>query len=85
MSITVVAERALPLDVIRIDGGTQSRTKIHEDVVETYAANMADGSVFPAAIVFFDGKDSVQLRSQRHARPADVQRRQAAHRHGHAQ
>ena len=57
MSITVVAERALPLDVIRIDGGTQSRTKIHEDVVETYAANMADGSVFPAAIVFFDGKD----------------------------
>jgi hypothetical protein len=57
MSTTFVAERSVPLDVIRIDGGTQSRSKINEDVVSTYAQNMEDGSVFPPAVLFFDGKD----------------------------
>lgn len=55
--MTDIIERSVPLDVIRIDGGTQSRTKINTDVVATYAQNMEDGSVFPPATIYFDGKD----------------------------
>lgn len=54
---TFVAEKTLPMDVIRIDGGTQSRSRIHEDMVADYAAKMADGSVFPPGVAFFDGKE----------------------------
>lgn len=54
---TFVAEKTLPIDVIRIDGGTQARTRIHEDMVETYATNMAEGSIFPPGVAFFDGKE----------------------------
>ena len=53
----VIATKALPIDVIRIDGETQSRTKIHQNVVDDYAEKMAEGAVFPAPIVFFDGKE----------------------------
>lgn len=53
----VIATKALPIDVIRIDGETQSRTKIHQDVVDDYAEKMADGAVFPAPVAFFDGKE----------------------------
>lgn len=54
---TFVAEKTLPIDVIRIDGGTQSRTRIHEDMVTDYAQKMAEGSAFPPGIAFFDGKE----------------------------
>ena len=47
----------VPAVAIRIDGGTQSRTKINIDAVEDYAAKMADGVEFPPVVVFFDGKD----------------------------
>ena len=51
------ATKTLPMDVIRIDGGTQARTKIHEEMVVQYAENMRDGDVFPPAVAFFDGKE----------------------------
>ena len=52
-----VAKKTLPLDAIRIDGGTQSRTKIRTDVVDSYAESMADGAEFPPGVAFFDGKE----------------------------
>ena len=52
-----VATKTLPMDVIRIDGGTQSRTKINTDAVDTYAQHMLEGAEFPAAVAFFDGKE----------------------------
>lgn len=52
-----VAKKTLPVDVIRIDGGTQARTKIHEEMVAQYAENMRDGDEFPPAVAFFDGKE----------------------------
>jgi len=42
---------------IRIDGGTQSRDKLNEDVVKEYADCMKDGAIFPPITVFFDGSD----------------------------
>lgn len=54
---TFVAQKSLPMDVIRIDGGTQSRLKIDTKVVDQYAEQMADGAEFPAAVAFFDGKE----------------------------
>lgn len=54
---TFVAEKTLPIDVVRIDGGTQSRCRIHEDKVYEYAEQMAEGSIFPPAVAFFDGKE----------------------------
>jgi len=55
MKETVI--KNVPAVAIRIDGGTQSRTKINIDAVEDYAAKMADGVEFPPVVVFFDGKD----------------------------
>ena len=42
---------------IRIDGGTQSRDQLNEDVVKEYADCMKDGAVFPPITVFYDGSD----------------------------
>ena len=47
--------KLLGMDVIRIDGGTQSREKIDETVVSDYADLIEDGVVFPAVRVYFDG------------------------------
>ncbi|HOD84359.1 MAG TPA: ParB N-terminal domain-containing protein [Phycisphaerae bacterium] len=47
----------LPLKKIRLDGGTQTRARIHEDVLTEYAEDMKSGSPFPPLIVFHDGKD----------------------------
>lgn len=47
--------KLLGMDVIRIDGGTQSREKIDEGVVGEYASLIGDGVVFPAVRVYFDG------------------------------
>ena len=57
LEVKFVATKSLPMDVIRIDGGTQSREKIHTEVVDDYAAKMADGDEFPAGVAFFDGKE----------------------------
>lgn len=49
--------RPLNLQNIRIDGGTQSRSALNEDVVADYAMSVRDGFDFPAVVVFFDGSD----------------------------
>ena len=51
------ATKPLPISAIRIDGGTQSRSMILQDMVDNYAAAMADGSEFPPIVAFFDGKE----------------------------
>lgn len=47
----------LSLDKIRIDGGTQSRAKIDQDVVVEYATAMQEGAKFPPVTVFHDGAE----------------------------
>lgn len=47
----------LQLKQIRIDGGTQSRVEINNDVVSEYAEELKNGASFPQLIVFFDGVD----------------------------
>jgi hypothetical protein len=51
----MMERKLLGIDVIRIDGDTQSREEINQAVVDEYASNMEDGSVFPAIVAFFDG------------------------------
>jgi FtsZ-binding cell division protein ZapB len=45
------------LHKIRIDGGTQSRVKIDENVVAQYADDMLNGAQFPSIVLFHDGVD----------------------------
>jgi hypothetical protein len=47
----------LNLGVIRIDGGTQPRAELRQDVVEDYAELMRAGAAFPPVSVFYDGQD----------------------------
>lgn len=48
----------IELAKIRTDGGTQSRAAINDETVADYAEAMADpNTVFPAVIVYFDGRD----------------------------
>lgn len=48
----------IALNAIRIDGGTQPRAAINEDVVAEYALKMEEGAEFPPIVVFFDGVDT---------------------------
>jgi hypothetical protein len=45
----------LNLNVIRIDGGTQSRAVINQEQIDNYAQDMAAGDKFPEVTVFFNG------------------------------
>ena len=45
----------LNLNVIRIDGGTQSRDVIEQSQIDTYAEAMSRGDKFPAVTVYFNG------------------------------
>ena len=45
----------IPLTKIRIDGGTQSRTELNQDVVAEYAEAYRAGAQMPPVTVFFDG------------------------------
>ena len=47
----------LKLNIIRLDGGTQPRSKIDEKTIALYAAAMKDGDTFPLVTVFHDGSD----------------------------
>lgn len=42
---------------IRMDGGTQPRSKLYEDVVADYAEDMKQGATFPPVVIYYDGKD----------------------------
>jgi hypothetical protein len=47
----------LNLSSIRIDGDTQARLSLDQQVVDQYAEHMLDGDKFPPVIVFHDGSD----------------------------
>jgi len=47
--------RAINIDVIRIDGGTQCRVVIDQPTVYKYLEDMKEGNIFPALETVFDG------------------------------
>lgn len=49
--------KQVKLTDIRLDGGTQPRTDVDHDVIDTYAEAYRSGAKFPPAVVFFDGKE----------------------------
>lgn len=50
-------ENTLPLDAIRLDGGTQPRAQLSSAMIDEYAEDLTNGATFPAVIVFYDGSD----------------------------
>lgn len=42
---------------IRLNGGTQPRSKLYEEVVSEYAEDMKQGANFPPVTIYYDGKD----------------------------
>lgn len=49
--------QVVELSKIRIDGGTQARSAIHEETVTEYSEAMTEGVKLPPLTVFFDGCD----------------------------
>ena len=47
--------KTLQLKQIRIDGGTQPRVEMNQDVLAEYAEQLRNGTDFPPVTVFFDG------------------------------
>jgi hypothetical protein len=47
--------KKIKLSEIRLDGGTQAREELNQDVVKEYAEHMREGAEFPAITVFHDG------------------------------
>lgn len=45
------------IDLIRLDGGTQSRAQIDQTTVDAYAESIRNDAVFPPVVVFYDGKE----------------------------
>lgn len=45
----------LPLEAIDMNGGTQARVRTDDEAISSYAADMAQGAVFPPITVYFDG------------------------------
>lgn len=50
--------KRIPVDRIRLDGGTQSRAAVDDRSVAQYAEAMQAGAVLPPIVVFHDGVDS---------------------------
>ena len=50
--------RTIPLSEISIDGGTQMRVELNENVVADYAQSVRDGQDLPPIVVYFDGAKS---------------------------
>ncbi len=50
--------KSINIKSIRVDGGTQSRVEINNDIVSEYAALIKDGAEFPPVVVFNDGADN---------------------------
>ena len=50
--------KTINIKAIRIDGGTQSRVEINNEIVAEYAALIKAGTEFPSVIVFYDGVDT---------------------------
>lgn len=47
----------LHIDQIRLDGGTQPRATIDDEVVQEYMERMAEGEQFPSVVVYHDGEN----------------------------
>lgn len=50
--------KTINIKTIRIDGGTQSRVEINNEIVTEYAQAIQSGAEFPAVVVFNDGVDN---------------------------
>lgn len=50
-------EMNLKLNEIRIDGNTQSRAVINQDIVKEYSDAITDGANLPPVVVFYDGAE----------------------------
>lgn len=50
--------KTINIKTIRIDGGTQSRVEINNEIVTEYAEAIKAGSEFPPVVVFNDGADN---------------------------
>jgi uncharacterized ParB-like nuclease family protein len=49
--------KSLSINAIRVDGGTQSRVAVDNDIVAEYSAAITDGAAMPPITVMFDGTD----------------------------
>jgi len=49
--------KTMNLNILRIDGGTQSRQEINQEVVAEYAEHITAGAEFPPVTAYFDGVD----------------------------
>ena len=49
--------KQIALSIIKIDGGTQSRAEINQELVNEYAEHIAAGAAFPAVRIFTNGID----------------------------
>jgi hypothetical protein len=47
----------LSIEVIRMDGGTQPRATLNEELIEDYRVAMKQGAEFPPVTVFYDGEN----------------------------
>jgi Homeodomain-like domain len=47
----------IQMTVIKLDGGTQSRAGINQQVIDEYAVAWRDGAKFPPIIAFYDGEN----------------------------
>jgi hypothetical protein len=56
-AIAVRDNAGIPLSLIRIDGGTQSRAMLSDAVIEDYAAKIQEGVEFPPVVIFHDGAE----------------------------
>ena len=49
--------KTMNLNILRIDGGTQSRQEINQETVAEYAEQISAGAEFPPVTAFYDGVD----------------------------
>ena len=47
----------IPIDSIRLDGDTQSRDGVKQDIVNEYADDMREGAIFPPVVIYDDEAD----------------------------
>ena len=52
-----VRRERLPLDAIRLDGGTQPRAALNDALIDEYAEEMKAGANFPPGDVYYDGEN----------------------------
>ena len=49
--------QSIAIEKIRMDGGTQPRSQLLEEVVAEYAEDMKQGATFPPVTVYYDGEE----------------------------